>query len=41
MTRVTHDSSFDDLEELRKQSEKFRNQHETRPRLPEELWRAG
>jgi hypothetical protein len=41
MTRVTHDSSFDDLEELRKRFEEFRNQHETRTRLPEELWRAA
>ena len=40
MTR-THDSNFDDVEELRKRFEEFRNQHETRTRLPEELWRAA
>ncbi len=41
MTRVTHDSSFDDVEELRKRFEEFRSQHQTRTRLPEELWRAA
>jgi hypothetical protein len=41
MTRVTNDSGFDDVEELRKRFEEFRNQHETRTRLPEELWRAA
>jgi len=41
MTRVTHDSNFDDVEELRKRFEEFRNQHERRTRLPEELWRAA
>jgi len=41
MTRATYNSSFDDLEELRKRFEEFRNQHETRTRLPEELWRAA
>jgi len=28
MTRVTHDGRFDDVEELRKRFEEFRNQHE-------------
>jgi hypothetical protein len=41
MTRVTYDSSFEDVEELRKRFEEFRNQHERRTRLPEELWRAA
>jgi hypothetical protein len=41
MTRVTGDSSFDDMEELRKRFEEFRSQHQTRTRLPEELWRAA
>lgn len=41
MTRVTYNSSFDDLEELRKRFEDFRGQHQTRTRLPEELWRAA
>jgi hypothetical protein len=41
MTRVNHDSSFDDLEELRRRFEELRSQHETRTRLPEELWRAA
>jgi hypothetical protein len=41
MTRVTRDSSFDDVEELRKRFEEFRSQHQTRTRLPEELWRAA
>lgn len=40
MTRVAS-SSFDDLEELRKRFEDFRSQHQTRTRLPEELWRAA
>ena len=35
MTRVSDDSGFDDLEELRKRFEEFRNQHELRTRLPE------
>src|SRR5271167_2121402 len=39
--RVTHESSFDDVEELRKRFEEFRSQHQTRTRLPEELWRAA
>jgi hypothetical protein len=39
--RVTHDSSFDDVEELRKRFKEFRSQHQTRTRLPEELWRAA
>jgi hypothetical protein len=41
MTRATYNSSFDDLEELRKRFEDFRSQHQTRTRLPEELWRAA
>jgi hypothetical protein len=41
MTRVTNDSGFDDLEELRKRFEEFRNQHQSRTRLPEELWHAA
>lgn len=41
MTRVTDDGGFDDLEELRRRFEEFRNQHESRTRLPEELWRAA
>jgi hypothetical protein len=41
MMRVNHDSSFDDVEELRKRFEDFRSQHQTRTRLPEELWRAA
>ncbi len=40
MMRVTQ-SSFDDVEELRKRFEDFRSQHQTRTRLPEELWRAA
>jgi hypothetical protein len=31
----------DDLEALRKRFEDFRSQHQTRTRLPEELWRAA
>lgn len=41
MTRVSNDGSFDDVEELRKRFEEFRNQHQRRTRLPEELWRAA
>ncbi|HEY1528932.1 MAG TPA: hypothetical protein VGH51_22135 [Candidatus Angelobacter sp.] len=41
MTRVTRDSSFDDVEELRKRFEEFRSQHQRRTRLPEALWRAA
>ena len=41
MTRVTYDSGFDDVEELRKRFEEFRSQHQRRTRLPEELWRAA
>jgi hypothetical protein len=41
MMRVIHESSFNDVEELRKRFEEFRNQHQTRTRLPEELWRAA
>jgi hypothetical protein len=41
MMRVVHESSFDDVEELRKRFEEFRSQHQTRTRLPEELWRAA
>jgi hypothetical protein len=41
MMRVTHESSFDDVEELRKRFEEFRSQHQRRTRLPEELWRAA
>jgi Transposase IS66 family len=39
--RVTHESRYDDVEELRKRFEEFRSQHKTRTRLPEELWRAA
>jgi hypothetical protein len=41
MMRVTHGSSFDDVEELRKRFEEFRSQHQKRTRFPEELWRAA
>jgi hypothetical protein len=41
LTRVTYESSFEDVEELRKRFEEFRSQHQTRTRLPEELWRAA
>jgi len=41
MMRVTRDSSFDDVEELRRRFEEFRSQHRARTRLPEELWRAA
>ena len=41
MMRATHGSSFDDVEELRLRLEEFRSQHQTRTRLPEELWRAA
>jgi hypothetical protein len=41
MTRETRDSSFDDVEELKKRFEEFRSRHQTRTRLPEELWRAA
>jgi hypothetical protein len=41
MMRVTQDSSFDDVEELRRRFEEFRSQHQRRTRLPEELWRAA
>ena len=41
MMRVTHESSFDDVEELRRRFEEFRSQHQRRTRLPEELWRAA
>src|SRR5271154_3975880 len=41
MMRLTHDSSFDDVEELRRRFEEFRSQHQRRTRLPEELWRAA
>ena len=41
MTRALYNSSFDDVEELRKRFEDFRSQHEKRTRLPEELWRAA
>jgi hypothetical protein len=41
MTRVAYESSFADMEELRKRFEEFRSQHQTRTRLPEELWRAA
>ncbi len=41
MTRALYNSSFDDVEELRKRFEDFRGQHEKRTRLPEELWRAA
>lgn len=37
MTRARYNSSFDDLEELRKRFEDFRSQHQTRTRLPEEI----
>jgi hypothetical protein len=39
--RVTHDSGFDDVEELRRRFEEFRSQHQRRTRLPEELWRVA
>ena len=41
MMRVTQDSSFDDVEELRRRFEEFRSQHRRRARLPEELWGAA
>jgi hypothetical protein len=41
MMRVSHDSGFDDVEELRRRFEEFRSQHQRRTRLPEELWRAA
>jgi hypothetical protein len=41
MTRETYNSNFDDVEELRKRFEEFRSRHQTRTRLPEELWRAA
>jgi hypothetical protein len=41
MTRALHNSSFEDVEALRKRFEDFRSQHEKRTRLPEELWRAA
>src|SRR5271154_4164683 len=41
MMRVTHESSFDDVEELRRRFEEFRSQHQRRTRVPEELWRAA
>jgi len=41
MTRALYNSSFDDVEELRKRFEDFRGQHQRRTRLPEELWRAA
>jgi hypothetical protein len=41
MMRVTHERSYDDVEELRKRFEEFRSQHQARTRLPEELWRAA
>jgi hypothetical protein len=41
MMRATHNSNYDDVEELRKRFEEFRSQHQTRTRLPEELWRAA
>ena len=41
MTRESYNTSFDDVEELRKRFEEFRSRHQTRTRLPEELWRAA
>ena len=41
MTQAIYNSSYDDVEELRKRFEDFRGQHEKRTRLPEELWRAA
>jgi len=41
MTRLTYNSGFDDVEELRKRFEEFRSQHQARTRLLEELWRAA
>jgi hypothetical protein len=41
MTRETHNSSFDDLGELRTRFEDFRSQHQTRTRLPEGPWWAA
>jgi hypothetical protein len=40
MTRVPNDSSFDDVEELRRRFEEFRSRHRVRAPLPEELRRA-
>ena len=34
MMRVTHESSFDDVEELRKRFEEFRSQHQTADATP-------
>ena len=41
MPRATYNSSFDDVEELRKRFEEFRSRHQRRTRLPEGLWRAA
>ena len=41
MTRALYNSSFEDVEQLRKRFEDFRSQREKRTRLPEELWRAA
>jgi len=41
MPRTIYNSSFDDVEDLRKRFEEFRSQHQRRTRLPEELWRAA
>jgi hypothetical protein len=41
MMRVTRDTGYDDVEELRKRFEEFLSQHRTRTRLPEDLWRAA
>jgi hypothetical protein len=37
MMRVTYESSYGDVEELRKRFEEFRSQYQTRTRLPEDL----
>lgn len=41
MAREAFISSYEDLEALRLRFEEFRNGHERRTRLPEELWQAA
>ncbi len=41
MAREAFISSYEDLEALRLRLEEFRNGHERRTRLPEELWQAA
>lgn len=41
MTRETHGSGYDDVEELRKRFEEFRSEHRPRTRMLEELWRVS